>query len=100
MRVKIGTRVYDTDTSTKLGHQSVGVFGQLDGFEETLYRKTTGEYFLECKGGPESQYPVTELVPLSDSDAKEWAERVLGEEEAGKILKAKKKSAKKSSKKQ
>lgn len=100
MRVKIGTRVYDTETSTKLGHQSVGVFGQADGFEETLYRKTTGEYFLACKGGPESQYPVAELVPLSDQDAKEWAERVLGDETAADVLKPKKKTAKKPAKKQ
>ena len=90
MRVKIGRRVYDTTTSTEVGKQSVGDFGQADGFEEIMYRKTTGEYFLTGSGGADSPYPELKVVPLSDADAQEWAQRVLGDEEAAKLFKAKK----------
>lgn len=99
MRVKIGTRVYDTETSTQLGKQNVGTFGDAEGFEEVLYRKTTGEHFLACSGGPESQYPEARLIPLSDEDAKEWAVRVLGEEEAEQVIRPRKRAAKGSTKK-
>lgn len=51
----IGTRRYNTETAKKV--LSVESDIHTDSYyKEDLYQKRTGEYFLHCKGGPQSKY--------------------------------------------
>ena len=43
-----------------------------------MYKKGLGDFFLFVSGGPESQYPNEDIIPLSLADAREWIERVRG----------------------
>ena len=80
MRKKIGRKIYDTDKSDYIGRNSEGLYGDPTGFEEFMYKKGLGDFFLLVSGGPESQYPTEDILPLSVEDAEEWIGRVLGAE--------------------
>lgn len=79
MRKKIGRKIYDTDKSKELGKDVQGTFGDPAGFEETLYKKGSKDYFLLVTGGELSQYPKEDIIPLEFEDAVEWAARILGD---------------------
>lgn len=88
MRKIISGKVYDTDTAKKIGmYANSDGWRDLNHFEETLYRKKTGEYFLFGEGGMTSKYAVhvgynawedgSKIMPLAYSEAKAWAEEHL-----------------------
>lgn len=85
MKKIINGKMYDTDTAKRVGSIFHG-----DGlrdfrhYEETLYKKRTGEYFLHGEGGPMSRYAESvgqnqwsggeKIIPLDYKAATEWAE--------------------------
>lgn len=92
MDKRIGTVLYRTSTSHKVGTWSNGAANKLDVIEETLYRKVTNTstYFLHGRGGARTQYAKTkkgalvsgeDIRPLQFSEAKKWAEEHLTEAE-------------------
>lgn len=94
MRRIIGGRLYDTDTARKVGstwHTDGFRVGDFHYYEEALYAKRTGEYFLHGRGGAETPYaePVgltglqggEKIVPLGQEEARAWAESHLDADE-------------------
>ena len=84
----INGKRYDTATATKVASASSGgSWGDFNHWEETLYRKRTGEYFLHGEGGPMTRYAKStgqnswsggeDLIPLSYESARAWAEEHL-----------------------
>ena len=85
MKKIINGKLYDTETATRIASKSHGQ-GRRDFsyYEETLYRKRTGEYFLYGEGGPMSRYSVSrglnewsggeKIIPLNFEKAREWGE--------------------------
>lgn len=80
-------KMYNTKTATRVGYWDNGLFSNDCWFEdEELFRKKTGEYFLWVRilSGELSfcnyQDPQRGIIPLSEDQAKEWAElRLDGE---------------------
>ena len=92
MKRIIDGRKYDTDTAEEVAESRHGCESDFDYYEETLYRKRTGEYFLHGWGHAASRYAeyVKEagawgagaaIAPLTYDQAREWAERELSAEE-------------------
>ena len=88
MKKIINGKLYDTDTAKELGsYSNGGSWRDFSHFEETLYRKITGEYFLHGEGGPMTHYAVAEgqnswsggerIMPMSYDEAAAWAEKHL-----------------------
>ena len=91
MKKIINGKRYDTDAARKLGEHWNG-YGDNDFrfVNETLYITKTGNYFLRGEGGPMSKYakPVGNsiswgdvIIPMSLTDAQEWAEEYLDGDE-------------------
>ncbi|MCW6664504.1 hypothetical protein NHG32_02295 [Aerococcaceae bacterium NML191219] len=91
MRKILSNKVYDTGTAKKIGYFRTD-YGASDfrHYEETLYKKRTGEYFLHGEGNGLSPYagsygdmrgPGEKIVPLAFEEARDWAERKLESEE-------------------
>ena len=77
--------MYDTDTAEKIAEWDNGIFGNdFRTCEETLYKKTTGEYFIYGSGGALSKYSIpcgnnsssgsSDIMPLTKDKAKIWME--------------------------
>lgn len=92
MDKRIGTVLYRTSTSHKVGTWNNGADNKLDAITETLYRKVTNTstYFLHGRGGARTQYARTrkgtliageDIVPLTFEEARAWAEGHLTETE-------------------
>ncbi|MGN0362950.1 MAG: hypothetical protein ACI4ET_08945 [Bilifractor sp.] len=91
MKKIINGKKYDTDTAECVGYWSNGYnYGDFQRAEERLFRKKTGEFFLQGEGGPMSSYAESydnetsggnEIIPLSEGEAKEWAEKHLDGDE-------------------
>lgn len=87
MKKIINGRRYDTETAKFLGEDSYSNWGDFHFWEETLYQKRTGEFFLHGVGGPASKYAETvgqnqwtggeKIIPLKFEKAREWAENHL-----------------------
>lgn len=87
MKKIINGRLYDTETAKELGSDSYSNRSDFHYWEETLYQKRTGEFFLHGEGGPASKYAKTvglnewsggeRIMPLSYTEAQEWAEKHL-----------------------
>lgn len=88
MKAIIDGKKYDTETAKNVGfYSSYGSFSDFNHLEETLFLKKTGEFFLYGKGGPNTKYAIqtdmnswaggVKIVPLSENDAKAWAEKNL-----------------------
>ena len=85
MKKIISGKMYDTDTAKEIAMRCHGQ-GPRDFryYEETLYRKRTGEYFLYGEGGPMSRYAEScgqnqwrggvKIIPLDYKAATEWGE--------------------------
>ena len=96
MKQIINGKMYNTETATKLGRYWNGLSTRdFRNVRETLYRKKTGEYFIYGEGGPMTQYsqPFGDMrssgeaiVPLSESDARAWAEKNLTADEYTEIF--------------
>ena len=63
---------YDTETAELIAKNTMGEFGDKDGFEESLYMTKDGKYFLYTNGGEESKYPKEAITRMSPERAKEW----------------------------
>ena len=92
MKKIIGGKKYDTETAKAIAYYCApGDVRDFGYFEETLYRKKTGEYFLYGKGGPASAYSRScgqnewaggECIkPLTEYEARAWAERCIDADE-------------------
>lgn len=93
MKKIINGKKYDTNTAKVIHRETNGKF-QNDCWyaAETLYKKKTGEYFLEIERGGYSRFVIayTEqdphyttlrihagIMPLSEREAKEWSEEAM-----------------------
>lgn len=84
MRKIINGKVYDTKTATQIAYYQHSHKGDHSYYDEDLYRKRTGEYFIWGEGGPSSKYAEpyptggwqggSAIVPLNYEDALQWAE--------------------------
>ena len=97
MKKIINGKRYDTETAEYIGSTSWG-----DGprdfnyWSEELYRKRTGEFFLHGEGGANSKYREEismnswsggeRIIPLTDEEAREWAEEYLDSEAYEKLF--------------
>ena len=85
MKKIINGKKYDTNTACFI--KSVRCYhgpGNFRNYEEDLYLKKTGEFFLCGSGGPLSRYREEEpfggwtdgegIIPLSKEEAREWME--------------------------
>lgn len=63
---------YNTEKSTILKKHTVGIFGEKDGYEESLYITDDGSYFLYVNGGSESKYPIESIKRMSKKTAEVW----------------------------
>ncbi len=72
MKKIICKKEYDTDKSEVVKKYIRGFIGDMDGFEETLYKTEDGSYFLYSSGGPESPYPTESIKRMSKAAAEEW----------------------------
>lgn len=92
MKKIIKGKVYDTQTAKKLGvYENMQDVRNFNHFEDELYRKKTGEFFLYGHGGPASKYSRRveqntwaggeAIIPLDYDDARAWAEVHLDADE-------------------
>lgn len=87
MKQIIHGRLYDTDTAKHIANASYRYPGDFSHWDEDLYRKRTGEYFIWGEGGPASKYGVSveqntwsggsKIVPLTLEEAREWGEKYM-----------------------
>lgn len=92
----INGKRYNTATAEMVGEWSSDLSRtNFHWCEETLYRKRTGEFFIHGVGGPATQYSRyydgcsygdEKIIPLSQEEAREWAEEKLSTEEYEKIF--------------
>ena len=82
MRRIIHGKLYDTDSAIYIARDAHYNCG-LDDWEEVLYKKESGEYFLYGWGGPGTIYADINfgetdegehLIPLSTEEARRWME--------------------------
>ncbi|GAB6152950.1 hypothetical protein JCM17380_17000 [Desulfosporosinus burensis] len=91
MRKIINGRTYNTATSECIGSWDNGRYcNDFYSCSEDLYKNVKGTYFLVGEGGAMSKYAVhsgnnawggRELIPLTGTDAQEWAESHLSAED-------------------
>lgn len=92
MKKIINGKKYDTDTATLIGeHSNGGGWRDFQHYEEELYQKKTGEFFLHGEGGPMTRYGVQvemnsrsggeKIIPLERDEAMEWVERNMSAED-------------------
>lgn len=86
MKRIIDGKRYDTSTAEEVGFAKHGSRRDFEYYEETLYCKRTGEYFLYGYGHGESKYakqvlgawgPGECIMPMTYEQARQWAERNL-----------------------
>lgn len=86
MKRVINGKRYDTDTATRVhAHDNGAQVNDFHYYSEDLYQKKTGEFFLLKEGGAMSPAGRSlpdggmgwgeDLYPLTDSEARQWAER-------------------------
>lgn len=69
MKKIICKKEYDTDKATLLKKNTFGNPGDVDGYEESLYKTEDGAYFLYVNGGADSKYPREDIKRLSKASA-------------------------------
>jgi hypothetical protein len=87
---------YDTETAKRLASAGYSYPSQFDYWQETLYQKRTGEFFLHGEGGANSKYAEQiernswcggeKIIPISHKEAKKWGEKYLDADEYEKIF--------------
>ncbi len=93
----ISGKRYDTNTAKQMGNASYsGSVTDYQWWEETLYLKLTGEFFIYGEGGPASKYSRLtgqnswsggeKIIPLTLPEAQEWGERHLDGDEYEEIF--------------
>ena len=97
MKKIINGRSYDTNTARKVvTYSSPGSWRDFSHWEETLYQKRTGEFFLHGEGGAMTRYAEKidtnswsfgeRIMPLSYTEAQKWAEDHLDGDEYEEIF--------------
>ena len=92
MKQIINGKMYNTETAKEVGsYSNYGSWRDFNHYEETLYKKKTGEFFLCGIGGAMTKYAVSEgvnwwsggsqIIPLTFGEAKTWAEEHLDADE-------------------
>lgn len=91
MKKIIDGKLYDTETAMEVGTNSHGEISDFHYYEETLYRKRSGEYFLAGYGNALSDYRVqigvsqweagSAIFRMSYEEARQWAEDNLSAED-------------------
>ena len=91
MKKIINGKMYNTETATNVGEYRSGYPNDFHYYEETLYKKKTGEFFLYGKGNAASPYTKSvgqncwsgseEIIPYTEAESKEWAEKHLDADE-------------------
>jgi hypothetical protein len=92
MKKVINGKVYDTETAKKVASwYSSYARNDFHYYEEELYQKKTGEFFLHGEGNAASPYSKScgqnewcgseKIVPLTFAEAQEWAEKHLDGDE-------------------
>lgn len=91
MKKIINGRRYDTETAQQVAEYQHSSPSEFDYFVETLYRKKGGEFFLHGYGHAASPYcewldsstrsAGERLMPMTYSEAQEWAEKHLDADE-------------------
>lgn len=84
MKKIINGKMYNSETARYVGSYSWSNSGDFSYFEETLYCKRTGEYFIYGHGGAMSKYAQSEgqnswsggedISPMTYKNARQWAE--------------------------
>ena len=92
----INGKRYNTETAKALASYSYSNRMDFHFFEETLYQKSTGEFFLYGIGGAASKYARSieqntwaggeKIMPLSVDNARAWAEKYLTGDEYEEIF--------------
>ena len=88
MKQIIQGKMYNTETAKHIGNYSNDVpYGDLDYFNEDLYLKKTGVFFLYGSSGAMGCYAEStgtggytggsRIVPITEQEAKEWVEMHL-----------------------
>ena len=65
---------YDTEKSEFIQKNTVGSYGDPDGYEECLFKTPTGLYFLYVNGGAKSPYPQPDILRLAKTKVSQWLE--------------------------
>ena len=91
MKKIINGKTYNTETAQKVGYwYNSYSYVDFNYCEETLYQKRTGEFFLHGVSGANGAYAKSvgnarcsgaNIVPLTESKAKKWAETHLDADE-------------------
>lgn len=92
MKKIINNRLYNTETAKEIGtYSNAGGWRDFNHYEETLYRKKTGEYFIYGEGNANTRYAVlvdqntwsggSKIIPMNYEDARKWAEENLTADE-------------------
>lgn len=63
---------YDTENAVLIEKRTFGELGDPKGYEECLYQKENGKFFLYVNGGAESVYAKEDIKRLSAAKADEW----------------------------
>jgi len=88
MKKIINGKKYNTETAELIGSNDNGYgSGDFNYFEETLYKKKSGEFFLHQTGGANSCMQVrcgsnnwsgsSDIISLDEDPARDWAEKNL-----------------------
>lgn len=96
MKKIIDGKLYNTETARELGSDSYSNPRDFHWWRETLYQKKTGEFFLHGEGGAATKYAETvglnewsggkRIMPLTYTEATEWAEKHLDADDYIKIF--------------
>lgn len=71
--VKVICKVeYNTDNAEVVEKKTVSYFGDVNGYEEVLYKTENGKYFLYVNGGAQSPYKKEDIKRMSAEKANAW----------------------------
>jgi len=84
MKKIISGKMYNTETAEVIDSWDNGLgYNDFNNIDETLYKKKTGEFFIEGNGGAATKYSVhsgntssgsSNIIPLTEDEVKEWLE--------------------------
>ena len=63
---------YDTEASELIQKKVFGVFGDPQGYEESLYKTEGGKFFLYGYGVSDSPYPQETIKRLAADKVEDW----------------------------
>ena len=85
MKKVINGKKYDTSTATFIDTYTYKYPSDFEYFNEDLYQKKTGEFFLDGEGGAASKYAQdgetggrisgSKMIPLTETEAQAWVEK-------------------------